>query len=88
MSRKIPTAEQLYHTAKGSNVNISKRQFINAVKAFAKLHVNAALKAAADKATIDDDTASWSGQVWDDGPLPQIVVKHSITKAYPLTNVK
>ena len=43
---KIPTAEELYHLSKGGNVNISKKQFIEAVKKYAKLHVKAALQAA------------------------------------------
>lgn len=47
MSNKIPTAEELYYQFKGANINISKKQFVEAVKHSNKLHVKAALKAAA-----------------------------------------
>lgn len=62
----------------------NKKQMIE----FAQEHVQKALEAAAEKARIIEDESFWSGQVWDDGPLPQIVDKESILSAYPLSNIK
>ena len=55
---------------------------------FAQKHVTLALEAAASKARIIEDESAWSGQVWDDGPLPLIIDKDSILNCYPLTNIK
>ena len=36
------------------------------------------VKECAEKARTKEDRSYWSGQVWDDGPLPIIVDKNSI----------
>lgn len=49
--------------------------------AFAKMHVNAALKAASEKATIIESDPMF-------GDIEVCVNKDSILNAYPLTNIK
>lgn len=70
---KIPTAEELYHSSKGGNVNISKKQFTEAVKKYAKLHVKAALEAADKQAEYE-----FPENAWED-----IEDKNFILNAYP-----
>ena len=55
---------------------------------FARLHVEAALKEASEKAKIVDDPNSYTGNTGSEYPADQIVSKESILNAYPLTNIK
>ena len=66
---KIPTAEDQLMIYGSSNA-------IEAMKDFAKLHVEAALKEAAEKAVTEE--------VWGD----YYVDKNSILNSYPLKNIK
>lgn len=50
---------------------------------FAKLHVKAALEAAADKAKVVDDPYSYCGNTGSEYPPDQVVDKNSILNAYP-----
>lgn len=102
MSEKIPTAEELYYKYKGGNINISKKQFIEAVKYSNNLHVEAALQAAAAQALIleeeltgerDEENQpivekySHSGGYIRDEHFVE-VDKQSILNAYPKENIK
>jgi len=82
---KIPTAEELY---KDTKINPNLDLFSDDVKhlvelmiEFAKLHVEAALKAAWENAEIKQDIFSESGE-------PIYEINHlSILNAYPLENI-
>jgi len=52
---------------------------------FAKMHVEAALKAASEQATNETDY-HWNGE--DEVPVTGDMDKFSILNAYPLTNIK
>jgi FMN-dependent NADH-azoreductase len=76
---KTPTAEEIYQ-------EITKRRIFDmynpnikkAMIEFAKIHVEAALKEASEKAFV-----TYSEYTGD-----EIVSKNSILKSYPLTNIK
>lgn len=70
----IPKAEELYYKFKGGNINISKKQFIEALKFYTKLHVQAALEAA-KKESIE----------FHEGTTH---LEEKIGRCYPLTNIK
>lgn len=77
---KIPTAEKFFEDI--SEVN-TKQEFIiliNRVKEFAKLHVKASLKAAAERGVIKKTDAMPDAKRYID--------KNSILNAYPETNIK
>jgi len=77
-------AQSIYAKIVDNDVKYIKEIMIE----FAKIHVKEALKSAYNNAKIVDDISSWSGQVWDDGPLPQIVDEKSILKSYPSKLIK
>lgn len=85
MSDKIPTVEeQLQQTLDSLGMSLDKDLracIIEDIQEFAKLHVKAALKTAADKAKIQYPN-EWMGI-----KVHQIN-KDSILSAYPLTNIK
>ena len=71
--KKIPTAEEFMNLYHGST---NKHALIE----FAKLHVEAALKAASEEADYITDGQEHITDVWID--------KDSILKSYPLDNIK
>jgi hypothetical protein len=73
---KIPTAEEFF---KGEFQNIVLKKKCDKIIEFAKLHVEAALKAASKKATVTRDKEFYT---------LSHVNKNSILKSYPLTNIK
>lgn len=96
MENNIPTAEEFaLETMQGTDLQEIERALIN----FAKLHVEAALKAASEKAQM-------VGETQHDNNAPDVhsdfvyvvnsngadygytVDKDSILEAYPLTNIK
>jgi hypothetical protein len=79
---KIPTAEEVMqnHLDPHDCLRVSKcyDMTLDAMKEFAKLHVEAALKEASEKAKIDKSvTFGW-----------EKVDRPSILKSYPLENIK
>jgi hypothetical protein len=77
---KIPTAEEFFKSSIPKYESVSELMtdgdiFYHA-KEFARLHVQAALKEAAEKAVTEE--------VWGD----YYVDKNSILNSYPLTNIK
>jgi hypothetical protein len=85
MGNNIPTAEEFALTVsiriedEKEHESLSKK-FIE----FAKLHVEAALKAASEKATTKEDVAIFAEGTY----RTQIIDKDSILNAYLLTNIK
>lgn len=77
--KNIPTAEEfrIHKTIEYAKVCVDEKIMIE----FARLHVEAALKSAAEKAKITS-RLTWSDEFVDE------VDKQSILNAYPLTNVK
>ena len=84
----IPTAEEWVNqqfekqriTSNGNDdVYCSRRGIIEACTIFAKLHVEAALKSASEKALVTETFGGMSISV---------VNKNSILNAYPLDNIK
>ena len=84
----IPTAEEFFKTEFNNSschidydtagLNTIKRSMIE----FAKLHVEAALKEASEKAALD------YGDYIADGHYGRVIDKDSILNAYPLINIK
>lgn len=72
---QIPTAEEVLKTIADDNLLISREGTVIAMIEFAKLHVEAALKAALKNAAFNNE--------YKYHPVPE-----SILTAYPLTNVK
>jgi len=72
----IPTAEETYTKITGCVIN--HKDVKKAMIEFTKLHVEAALKAAAEQAEIEND---WDNQKGN-------ISKDSILNAYPLENIK
>ena len=54
----------------------------------AKFHVEAALKAASEKAKIINDPTCYAGNTGSEFEADKIVSRESILNAYPLTNIK
>ncbi len=91
MENKIPTTEELntkmlnaidyQFVFGGDNLELKKKMAAENCKnlaiEFVKLHVEAALKEASEKAIIDYDIGGYS-----------FVSKQSILNSYPLTNIK
>jgi len=97
----IPTAEDLFKEVREKLSLSDNQNAIYCMKEFAKLHVEAALKEASEKAQwICESQESWFGDTRDydfcetdnDGDKTQIhsilINKESILNAYPLTNIK
>jgi hypothetical protein len=79
---KIPTAEEFY---KNYPMKVlTKGRIHEMLCEFAKLHVEAALKAAVDKAILGKQGAF--GTYWNRGDL--VLDEESILTAYPLNNIK
>ena len=88
---KIPTAKELLKdkTQFGTYGNMYKREDVSKkMIEFAKLHVEAALKEASEKAVTDYEYAGETGEFDDISVYDYFVDKNSILNAYPLENVK
>ena len=87
----IPTAEEflnqrVYITQDDiEDVHDSVSAVTEAIIDFTKLHVEAALKAASDKALMEEDWR-WDGE--NENHVYTGIDKDSIINAYPLTNIK
>lgn len=77
----IPTAEEFFKEKYGSNDRIAIDNAILLSKEFTKLHVEAALKEASEKASTIYSEEPLLGEVYN-------IDKDSILNAYPLTNIK
>jgi predicted AAA+ superfamily ATPase len=75
VENKISTAEEFWFKNTGQNIN---QEEYSAMVEFAKLHVEAALKEASEKATVYADEGGYS----------EFVDEQSILNAYPLDNIK
>ena len=80
-NNKIPTAESMLDISFGDNVAL-RTKISNVMIAFAKLHVEAALKAANENSFIYMLTAT------DDSARFPVIDEDSILNAYPLQNIK
>jgi hypothetical protein len=78
----IPTAEELFYSKfKREGGMIDHQSIFEYAIEFAKLHLEAGLKAAREEATIEDFGTMQEGTTC-------IVDKESITEAYPISNIK
>jgi hypothetical protein len=76
---KIPTAEQIAYNSKFNNSGlIHYKDCAKLMNSFAKLHVQAALKAANENAIISYEATD----------MEPYINKDSILNAYPLENIK
>jgi hypothetical protein len=80
---KIPTANELFEQYHGFEADSSSRDIISLMVEFAKLHVEAALKAASDKASLTD----FAYEFLQEGAYDAID-KDTILNAYPVENIK
>jgi hypothetical protein len=88
MEKKIPTAEEICVKKHITNeYHISPSDCKLSMIEFAKLHVKAALEAAALSAKIIDDPNSYTGNTGSEYPPDQIVSEKSILTAYPESNI-
>ena len=76
---RVLTAEEFYHQA--INDNTIGSSITDLMNAYAKLHVEAALKAASENAKVIDVGIDYAIEEW-------VVEKSSILKSYPLENIK
>jgi hypothetical protein len=76
---RLPTAEEFYHQA--INDATIGDDITDLMNSYAKLHVEAALKAASENAKIIDVGIDYAIEEW-------VVDKSSILKSYPLENIK
>ena len=79
MENNIPTAEEFFKEKYGVNDRISTSNATLLAIEFAKLHVEAALKSASEKANVIETFGGMS---------ISIVNKNSILNSYPGTNIK
>ena len=68
-------------------VNDLKQDVVEAMINFAKMHVEAALKSASEKATIKSEMI-FNLACGDNPEYRDVVNQRSILKAYPLTNIE
>jgi hypothetical protein len=83
VENKIPTANELFEQYHGFEADSSSRDIISLMVEFAKLHVEAALKEASEKASLTD----FAYEFLQEGAYDAID-KETILKAYPLDNIK
>ncbi len=90
---KLPTAEELinkiydeFYETNGYYLRISNPEIFAKTIAieFAKLHVEAALKAASENAETEEE----AGNPYDPDDRYYVVDKESILNSYPLDNIK
>ena len=75
---KIPTANELFEQYHGFEADSSSRDIISLMIEFAKLHVEAALKAALNSVEYADGNDSAVGDIDEE----------SILNSYPLSNIE
>ena len=85
---KIPTAEEFFEQHIQRGVNNTHSNYLNTAIEFAKIHVEAALKKASEKAVTDYEYAGETGEFDDISVYDYFVDKKSILNAYPLENIK
>jgi hypothetical protein len=96
---KLPTAEELLEEFADTQYTMSrngKEKAIEAMIQFAKLHVEAALKAASEKAYAQSSSSNITSKDWTEKSQGLICVhlgrvlvnKNSILTAYPFSNIK
>ena len=83
VENKIPTAEEFFISVVGENPDEFNRSIKECMIEFAKLHVEAALKEASEKASLTD----FAYEFLQEG-APDAIDKETILKAYPLENIK
>ena len=84
----IPTVEEFLKGRPWKNgMNLQERIHESMIQ-FAKLHVEAALKEASEKATAGQTFVDMGGEFEDIPIYEAYVVKDSILNAYPLENIK
>ena len=89
----IPTAEKFLEKFKNKSTHYADQDYdedrlIKALKEFAELHVQAALKAASEKATT---ITAWKTKfvgLENIGYKEEVVYEKSILEAYPLNNIQ
>jgi hypothetical protein len=91
---KIPTAEKfqrnysIEYYDEGGYQGIEEKEVSKMLIEFTKLHVEAALKQASEKAILDSTYIDHIGEFEDIPLYDYFVVKESILDAYPLENIK
>ena len=85
--KKIPTAEEFIRNSLVLT-NAYNKEVEQKMIEFAKLHVEAALKAASEKAKIINDPDSYCGNTGSEYPPDQIISKDSILNSYLLDLIK
>jgi hypothetical protein len=81
--KKIPTAEEMFDANPILPPGVTRNACIAFMKTFAKLHVEAALKAASKKAKITYEYSGNTGSEYCD----EFVDIDSILNSYPLENI-
>jgi hypothetical protein len=90
---ELPTAEEFFKEKYGINDRISTSNATLLAIEFAKLHVEAALKSASEKAYVeyvdltDNEIFDYTDVITDDN-VGANVNSNSILNAYPLANIK
>jgi hypothetical protein len=81
---EIKSAEEfLRGFSTGKDTETPQEYVVAAMVEFARMHKKMALEKARISVRMVEDRSHWSGQVWDDGPLPLIVEAKSILECYP-----
>ena len=83
VENRIPTAEEFFISVVGENPDEFNGYIKECMIEFAKLHVEAALKEASEKASLTD----FAYEFLQEG-APDAIDKETILKAYPLENIK
>jgi hypothetical protein len=87
--KKIPTAEEFMRTFTTGKTEETPQEYVqDMLIAFAKLHVEAALKEAINNVRIIDDPNSYCGNTGSEYPPDQILDTDAILNSYPLENIK
>jgi len=89
---KTPTARQILNKYKSRDLGLFNKDIEEAMIEFGKLHVEAALKAAAEKAITEKPKEQTQPITWNNVSPDDYnyfdVDKDSILNAYPLENIK
>jgi hypothetical protein len=86
---EIKTAEEfLKGFTTGKSEETPQEYVVAAMVEFAKMHREKIIEEALKKVRMKEDRSHWSGQPWDDGPLPLIIDRGSILNCYPEELIK
>jgi hypothetical protein len=97
MENNIPTAEDFlqdsftishFYNDKYNRMSCFSDDVQEAMIGFAKLHIQAALKEASEKAKQIEDPYAYTGNTGSEYPADYIIDKDSILNAYALENIK